>query len=137
MGSWRPTAWQGLSPVMEESGTAVPRLVRLCRETDIAEGEAKGFRSAPDRRRKIIVLRTGGRLYGWLDACPHYPGGTPMAWKTDAYLSGDGRYLACHSHGALFDRETGTCILGPCLGQALTRVDLQVSGGDVLAYAPD
>lgn len=111
---------------------------RLCQAADIAEGEAKGFRPTPDSRRKVIVLRANGRLHGWLDACPHYPGGTPMAWKTDAYLNGEGTHLACHSHGALFDRETGTCVLGPCLGQALTRIELTVSAaGDVFAHVTD
>lgn len=122
---------------MSGSPATLSTLVRLCRETDIAEGEAKGFRPTPDSRRKVIVLRSAGQLHGWLDACPHYPGGTPMAWKTDAYLNGEGTYLACHSHGALFDRETGACVLGPCLGQSLTRVELQVSGGDILAAVPD
>jgi nitrite reductase/ring-hydroxylating ferredoxin subunit len=50
-----------------------------------------------------------------------------MAWRTNAYLDGDGVHLACHSHGALFDIETGECVLGPCLGQSLTQVSLAVS----------
>lgn len=78
-------------------------------------------------RRKIILVRKNGGLNAWLDSCPHYSTGTPMAWKTDAYLNGEKTHLACHSHGALFDIETGECILGPCLGQALTAVEITVS----------
>jgi nitrite reductase/ring-hydroxylating ferredoxin subunit len=73
------------------------------------------------------VLRRNGQLHGWLDACPHYSSGTPMAWKSNAYINGDGTHLACHSHGALFNMETGECVLGPCLGQALTRVELTIA----------
>jgi nitrite reductase/ring-hydroxylating ferredoxin subunit len=106
----------------------------LCRQDAIAEGEAKGFASVEGFRRKIIVLRRHGRLHAWLDSCPHYSTGTPMAWKTDAYLNGEKTHLACHSHGALFDMETGDCVLGPCLGQRLTRIDIAVSeDGDVFA----
>lgn len=106
---------------------------RLCRIDDLAEGQARGF-SVPGQKRKVIVVRREGRIRAYLDSCPHYAGGTPMAWKTDAYLNGEGTHLACHSHGALFDVETGECILGPCLGRSLTRVPLRISGsGDVEA----
>ena len=108
----------------------------LCRQDAIGEGEAKGFAPVGDFRRKIIVLRRGGALHAWLDSCPHYSTGTPMAWKTDAYLNGEKTHLACHSHGALFDMETGDCVLGPCLGQRQTRVDIAVSEeGDVFVAA--
>lgn len=105
----------------------------LCRAEEVAEGTARGFR-VEGLRAKVIVLRKAGRLHAWLDACPHYEGGTPMAWKSDAYLNGAGTHLACHSHGAQFEMETGVCTLGPCLGQALTRVELHVTaGGEVFA----
>jgi nitrite reductase/ring-hydroxylating ferredoxin subunit len=105
----------------------------LCRLEEVSEGTARGFH-VEGMRPKVIVLRKAGRLHGWLDACPHYEGGTPMAWKSDAYLNGDGTHLACHSHGALFELTTGTCVLGPCLGQGLTRVDLHITaGGEVFA----
>ena len=108
-------------------------LTRLCHADEVGEGQARGFAMSPAARRKVILTRRNGRLFGWLDACPHYPGGTPMAWRSDAYLNGEGTHLACHSHGALFDVETGECVLGPCLGQRLARVELTVTEeGDVL-----
>ena len=113
-----------------------PTLMRLCHVDDVAEGQARGFEVSPGWRRKVIVVRRGGRLFGWLDACPHYPGGTPMAWKSDAYFNGEGTHLSCHSHGALFDIETGHCVLGPCLGQALTNVELMI-GADGGVFVPD
>lgn len=100
--------------------------MRLCSIAEVAEGQARGF-AVPGLRRKVVVVRKSGRVFGYLDSCPHYEGGTPMAWRTDRYLNGEGTHLACHSHGALFDVETGECVLGPCLGQSLTRVPLRVS----------
>ncbi|BCH66639.1 hypothetical protein RvVAT039_38550 [Agrobacterium vitis] len=106
----------------------------LCRQDAVGEGEAKGFGPLEGFRRKIIVIRRDGKLHAWLDACPHYSSGTPMAWKTDAYFNGEKTHLACNSHGALFDLETGECVLGPCLGQGLTRVDIAVGEeGEVFA----
>lgn len=109
----------------------------LCADSDIAEGDARGFGPVPAFGRKVIVLRRAGKLHGWLDACPHYEGGTPMAWKNDAYFNGERSHIACHSHGALFDPETGECILGPCLGQRLTRIELKVSdAGEIFVATP-
>ncbi|HWU65110.1 MAG TPA: Rieske 2Fe-2S domain-containing protein [Ensifer sp.] len=108
----------------------------LCRAEDIDEGDAKGFGPIEGYRRKIVILRRNGQLHAWLDSCPHYAGGTPMAWKTDAYLNGEKTHIACHSHGALFDMETGECVLGPCLGQKLTRIALTLSDeGEIFVAA--
>ncbi len=93
---------------------------------------ARGILPHPGAPRRVIVTRRDGRLYGWLDNCPHYDGGSPMAWRRDAYLDGSGDYLACHAHGALFDIESGECLIGPCLGMALTSVSLRVEDGQVV-----
>ncbi|MGG7519406.1 Rieske (2Fe-2S) protein [Allorhizobium undicola] len=98
----------------------------------VGEGEAKGFVLGDRGGPKVILVRRGGVLHAYLDACPHH-GGTPMAWRTNAYLSGDGAHLCCHSHNALFDIETGKCVLGPCLGQSLTSVAIREEDGIVLA----
>lgn len=101
-----------------------PRQLRLCHRDDIPEGTARGFLPLPGASRNVIVVKRGGQLHAYMDSCPHYRGGTPMAWRRDAYLNGDGTHLACHAHGALFDIETGACVSGPCLGRKLTRVPL-------------
>lgn len=99
----------------------------LCRTDEIAEGTARGFPLASREPRKVIVVRSAGYFNGWLDACPHYASGTPMAWRSDAYLNGDGTHIACHAHGALFDIASGRCVAGPCLGKSLTPVPLAVT----------
>lgn len=97
----------------------------LCNLEDLGEGQARGF-SVPGLARKIILVRKAGNVFAYLDACPHYAEGTPMAWKKDRYLNGDGTRLACHAHGAQFEIETGECVLGPCLGRYLTPVAISV-----------
>ena len=109
----------------------------LCRLDDLVDGEARGFEVA-GLNRKVILVRRKEKVFAWRDACPHYPAGTPMAWKTDAYLTGDRSRLTCHAHGAQFDIQTGQCVSGPCLGQSLTpvTVNLSQSGGISIATAP-
>lgn len=110
----------------------------LCHLADLPDGAARGFAVA-GLRCKVIVVRQGARVHGWRDLCPHYAGGTPMAWKRDAYLNGAGTHIACAAHGALFEIDTGVCVQGPCLGQRLTRVPLVVddSGAVHLAQGRD
>ena len=66
----------------------------LCRLDDLVDGEARGFEVA-GLNRKVILVRRKEKVFAWRDACPHYPAGTPMAWKTDAYLTGDRSRLTC------------------------------------------
>lgn len=61
--------------------------VELCRQDDLEEGQARGF-TVSGYDRKVILVRRNGGITAYRDACPHYSAGTPMAWKTDAYLNG-------------------------------------------------
>jgi nitrite reductase/ring-hydroxylating ferredoxin subunit len=101
---------------------------------DLPDGGARGF-DVLGLRCKVIVVRKGTRVFGWRDLCPHYAGGTPMAWKRDAYLNGAATHLACHAHGAWFDIETGDCVQGPCLGKRLTRVPLIIDNAGAVHVA--
>ncbi|WP_284777893.1 Rieske (2Fe-2S) protein [Agrobacterium sp. lyk4-40-TYG-31] len=118
-------------------GDLVGEFRYLCHSRDIEEGQAKGFGPFEGGRRKVIVVRRNGMFYGWLDACPHYSTGTPMAWRTDAYMNCEKTHLTCHSHGAMFEIETGECVLGPCLGQALTAVEITMNDdGEIFVVKP-
>jgi nitrite reductase/ring-hydroxylating ferredoxin subunit len=117
-------------------GQGVMPEAELCALQDLPDGAARGFVVA-GLRQKVVVVRQGEALHGYLDSCPHYAGGTPMAWRSDAYLNGAGTHLACHSHGALFEIDTGVCVLGPCLGQRLRTVELKVTQqGRICAVLP-
>ena len=95
----------------------------LCRLEDIGEGEARAFGPFDGSRKKAFVVRRNGRLSAWWDVCPHY--GSPMAWRTNAYLNAARDRIVCASHGAEFDIDTGACLLGAALGQSLTRAPIE------------
>lgn len=102
----------------------------LCHLDDLPDGGARGF--DPQRRGgdALFVVRRGQALHAWVDACPHH--GTPMAWRQDAYLNAARDRIVCAAHGAQFEIDTGRCVLGPCLGDALTPVPLILhDGGEV------
>ena len=106
--------------------------IRLAHVDDFPDPGARGFDPAGAGRDTLFVVRRGAVLRAYRDACPHF-GDTQMAWRKDAYLSGDGARIVCHAHGAQFDIGSGECLLGPCLGQRLTPVEIEVtSDGDVM-----
>lgn len=112
------------------------RTVRLCHASELAESSSRGFDPDGAGRDTMFVVRRGG-LYGWRNGCPHWAG-TPMAWRKDAYLSGDSQHIVCAAHGAQFDIANGLCTLGPCLGQRLTPLPLILTpAGDLEVVLPD
>ncbi|VVE62531.1 Rieske (2Fe-2S) protein [Pandoraea anapnoica] len=87
---------------------------------------ARGFDPHGVGHDTMFVVRNGTGVRAWRNACPHY-GDTPMAWRKDAYLNHDGSRIVCHAHAAQFDLVSGACLAGPCLGQSLTQLALNVN----------
>ncbi len=107
----------------------------LCPLAALEDGEARGFGPFDGGRTKVVVVRRGEGVRAYWDACPHY-GGTPMAWRTNAYLNAARDRIVCASHGAEFDIETGACTLGAALGLSLPPAPVVVDdAGDVVFEA--
>jgi nitrite reductase/ring-hydroxylating ferredoxin subunit len=110
----------------------VTESVRLCRANAIGEGQSRGFDPHESGEDTMFVVRWGGVLQAWRNACPHVDG-APMAWRKDAYLNADGTRIVCHAHGAEFLPDSGTCVRGPCIGKRLTAVPIVIDArGDLL-----
>ncbi len=95
----------------------------LCRLDDIEDGQAKGFTlGAGFDEREIFVVREDGRVFGYVNSCPHQ--GTPLNWQDDRFISDHSGLILCATHGAQFEIADGACVSGPCAGQALEAVPL-------------
>jgi naringenin degradation protein FdeD len=104
---------------------------RLCAESEIKEGEGRGFVfGSGTEREAIFVIRWQGALIGYRNSCPHV--GTPLDWPEHRFFDADGEYLMCGTHGAVFRPEDGQCIDGPCKGRVLTRVAIKIEEGAIL-----
>jgi nitrite reductase/ring-hydroxylating ferredoxin subunit len=99
----------------------------LCRVDDIPDNGAKGFPGAGGRFTGLVAIRQGSDVYVYENACPHI--GTPLDWTPDRFLSADGRFIICATHGAEFTISSGTCISGPCKGDRLTSINVEVCDG--------
>ena len=113
-----------------------PNSIRLVSVDELPDPGARGFDPDGLGRDTLFVVRRGAQIRAYRDACPHFFGETQMAWRKNAYLNGDGTRIVCYAHGAQFDIATGECLLGPCHGQALTPVEIEVtSDGDIVLAA--
>ncbi|WP_419816818.1 Rieske (2Fe-2S) protein [Glacieibacterium sp.] len=74
-----------------------------------------------------FVVREGDEVFGFIDRCPHMS--LPLAQVLDDYLAPAGDLIACSWHGALFEKSTGLCVGGPCVGQRLTPWPVTVMDG--------
>jgi len=107
----------------------------LCPLAALVDGEARGFGPFDESRTKVVVVRRGETVRAYWDACPHY-GGTPMAWKTNAYLNAARDRIVCASHGAEFDIDTGHCTLGAALGLSLPPAPVTVDKAGQIVFEP-
>jgi nitrite reductase/ring-hydroxylating ferredoxin subunit len=111
----------------------------VCRLDDIPDGGAKGL-VVPDPDGavlRVIVLRNGSEVGAYRNRCPHR--GTPLDLRPDDFLDRDGRHIVCGTHGAIFRKEDGYCVAGPCAGDRLTPIAVRVDNGVVLvdAFEPE
>jgi nitrite reductase/ring-hydroxylating ferredoxin subunit len=103
----------------------------VCALEEIPDGGARGFTlGAGDWPLRGLLVRQRERVEGFVNRCPH--AGHPLNLRPHGFLSPGETLIVCASHGALFEKMTGLCILGPCAGQSLERVPLRVEAGYVM-----
>ncbi len=102
----------------------------LCRLADIPDGGARGFPGPAGTFTGLFAIRRGDGVFVYVNSCPHI--GVPLDWAPDRFLSTDRRRIVCAMHGAEFRIEDGECTKGPCLGERLEAVMIQIEDGEVL-----
>jgi len=105
--------------------------VRLCGLEEIAEPGARGFRfHSGEALFAGFLVRIDGKIVGYEDRCPH--AAMPLALLPDRYLTRDGQFVLCSTHGALFRPGDGLCVAGPCAGKALAPWPVRIEGAEVV-----
>ena len=99
----------------------------LCRVEEIPDGGTVGFGPPPGGFTGLFAIRRGDEVLVYVNSCPHI--GTPLDWAPNRFLSQDGTRIICAMHGAEFRIGDGVCIAGPCLGDRLERVMIQIKDG--------
>ncbi len=97
---------------------------------DIVEGGFAEVEVVIDGDAESMVLyRQGDTVRGFLNICPH--AGRRLDWAPGQFLKSREGHLVCAAHGASFALDSGECVAGPCKGDQLRAVPLQVRDGQV------
>ena len=120
-------------PLPLREGVGGRGLRTLCRTEEIPDGTSKGFPPAPGDFTGLFAVRQGDAVYVYVNACPHI--GTPLDWTPGRFLSVDGSRIVCATHGAEFRITDGECLRGPCFGDRLEPVAIQIKDGTI--YVPE
>jgi nitrite reductase/ring-hydroxylating ferredoxin subunit len=111
----------------------------LCHADEIGEA-GKGFilhyifDDNPDATMPIFVIPgdADGALYCYMNVCPHQ--GTHLELKPDTFLDVDRKLILCSTHWALFRKEDGYCVKGPCVGKSLRQLPLMVDDDGMVLF---
>lgn len=102
---------------------------RICAVADLDATGAKEFDYGNPRQYWGFVIRWGEAVRAYVNACPHV--GLPLNLSDDHFFDTGGKLLLCQMHGALFRPEDGFCVSGPCAGESLKQLKLELRDGAV------
>lgn len=105
----------------------------LCSIDDIPDGGCRESRIAwaGQDAVDVFLIRHGNTIRGYVNRCPHT--GSPLNWLPDRFLDESGALIICDTHAARFRIEDGYCVSGPCAGDHLRMIEIEVRGSQVYA----
>jgi nitrite reductase/ring-hydroxylating ferredoxin subunit len=108
----------------------IPAGTGLASIAQIAAGASRSFTLGEGEwPLRGFLVRVGDAVHAFVNRCPH--AGRQLNHAPDRFLTADGKLIQCMAHGALFDKDTGECVGGPCVGESLTRIEVAVVAGQI------
>ncbi|MBD2858844.1 Rieske 2Fe-2S domain-containing protein [Spongiibacter sp. KMU-158] len=102
--------------------------IKLCNLDELPE---PGSKSVTLGEQACFLVRHGKGVALYQNRCPHL--GIELNWQEDVFLDHEEMFIQCATHGALFIMETGECVAGPCLGEALTSIPCTIEEDGIYA----
>ncbi len=84
-----------------------------CGETTIKQEDGNGL--------ALFFIQHENDVSCYINSCPHT--GASLNWNPGVFLDTNKLYIQCSLHGALFEKGSGRCVFGPCIGQSLRKVE--------------
>jgi len=101
------------------------RKIKIALADDIAEGATVKFSFVSGGKNMHgFLARFHGKLVAYENRCRHLP--VTLDFGSDRFLESEGNHFVCQSHGALYDPLTGLCVRGPCEGESLKPLRIEV-----------
>jgi nitrite reductase/ring-hydroxylating ferredoxin subunit len=103
----------------------------LCRMADLPPDGCREFRlGGGEWPLRGFVLRVADGVRAYVNRCAHLQ--YPLNYTPHEFLTGDRSMILCRVHGALFEKQTGYCVAGPCYGLSLIGLPVRIESGYVL-----
>ncbi len=104
--------------------------------SELGEGDVRVFRFRRGKARcEGFVLRYRGVLCAYENRCPHW--GIDLDLGDERFYDAPSERIYCKTHGATFLPYSGECDTGPCRGERLDRLELELAGHDAWVIIPD
>ena len=118
-----PLEWANAS--LESIGRQDGMKLKIANPEDLEEGQARSFRLVMGGRYVgCFLVRFQGKLLAYRNKCRHLP--ISLDYDDARFFDSEKRYLVCQTHGALYQPDTGLCVEGPCRGESLFPVSLEI-----------
>jgi nitrite reductase/ring-hydroxylating ferredoxin subunit len=103
---------------------------KIAREDELREGQTLKFPfTRAGKPSEGFLARFHGKLVAYENQCRHLP--LRLDFDTGKFFTGEGEHFICQTHNAIYDPLTGLCVRGPCEGQSLKPLKIEVTNGDV------
>ncbi len=103
---------------------------RLASVDELSNGRAVKFQVVRKGRNvSAFVAQFQGEIIAYENVCQHLP--LPLDYGDKQFFSRDGRHLLCQTHGAIYEPLSGLCVRGPCEGDSLKKIKVEVRDGAV------
>lgn len=107
-------------------------ICRLANISEVEEGKWYEFNlQTEDSLFSLMLQKKNSEYIAFKNFCPHQ--GRRMNYSLGQFLTTKEGNLVCPAHGAEFKPDNGLCINGPCLGQSLEPVHIQLNEESIFA----
>lgn len=105
---------------------------RLLTTSDAVTERGQGFRfDLPEHGERAtgFLVRFNGNVYAYVNQCAHVP--VELDWSEGDFFDLEKNYLICATHGAHYQPNSGYCVMGPCKGRSLKRLQVEERDGHI------
>ena len=68
-----------------------------------------------------FVIFFDNTYHVYRNECQHLP--VELDWQENEFLDDEKIFIVCATHGAIYEPSTGECIVGPCQGSFLKKIE--------------
>jgi nitrite reductase/ring-hydroxylating ferredoxin subunit len=105
-------------------------LIHICSASELSDPGSFGFSTEKNGEAiEGFLVKNDGVFFAYRNSCPHT--GAPLDWLEHQFLDSEGALIQCAVHDARFLIETGECVFGPCPGEKLQRLNVELQGDGV------